>query len=199
MSEKLVNWNPRSAGFVAVLVLVAGGVGCKTDNPSTTNIAPTIGSPFSTAGAATADVGVDGVVAELPPTDVPTELYEIQEGDTLGKIAADHSTTVSMLRRLNGIEGSLIRYGQELKIPSAASPSAPAEPVASAAVAAGGFTAPSAPTLPVVPAATVPVTTPPAPPVEPVATPPAATPLSPPPPIGGAASGFGFGGESTPR
>lgn len=43
--------------------------------------------------------------------------YKVVSGDNLASIARRHGTTVDELRRLNGIEGSLIRVGQELKVP----------------------------------------------------------------------------------
>ncbi len=43
--------------------------------------------------------------------------YKVVSGDSLASIARRHGTTVDELRRLNGIEGSLIRIGQELKLP----------------------------------------------------------------------------------
>jgi LysM repeat protein len=41
----------------------------------------------------------------------------VQAGDTLFGIAAEFDTTVSELQKLNGITGSNLRIGQELKIP----------------------------------------------------------------------------------
>ena len=51
---------------------------------------------------------------------VVTELdavHVVKSGDTLGKIAADHHTTVQLVRRANGLKGDLIRPDQKLKIP----------------------------------------------------------------------------------
>lgn len=44
------------------------------------------------------------------------EIYTVQAGDTLGKIAQSFSTTYEMLQRLNGLKNSRIRVGQTLKI-----------------------------------------------------------------------------------
>ncbi len=41
---------------------------------------------------------------------------KVRRGDTLGHIAARHGTTVSKLRRLNGIRGNNIRAGQRLRV-----------------------------------------------------------------------------------
>jgi LysM repeat protein len=46
--------------------------------------------------------------------------YVVSAGDSLASIARRHGTTVDELRELNGIEGSLIRVGQELKLPGEA-------------------------------------------------------------------------------
>ncbi|MBN1794235.1 MAG: L,D-transpeptidase family protein [Candidatus Omnitrophica bacterium] len=43
--------------------------------------------------------------------------YEVQSGDTLGKIAQQFNVSVELLRRANGLTGDLIRVGDNLKIP----------------------------------------------------------------------------------
>jgi LysM repeat protein len=43
--------------------------------------------------------------------------YTVKSGDTLGRIASRNGTSLSALRRANGISGDLIRPGQVLKIP----------------------------------------------------------------------------------
>lgn len=44
--------------------------------------------------------------------------YRVRSGDTLIEIAQKHGTSVSALKRANGIRGSTIRAGQKLKIPA---------------------------------------------------------------------------------
>ena len=44
-------------------------------------------------------------------------VHEVRSGDTLGKIASAGSTTVELLRRANGLKGSIIRPSQKLKVP----------------------------------------------------------------------------------
>ena len=46
--------------------------------------------------------------------------YVVAAGDSLASIARRHNTTVAELRQLNDIEGSLIRLGQELRVPGQA-------------------------------------------------------------------------------
>jgi len=46
--------------------------------------------------------------------------YVVARGDNLATIARRHGTSVDGLRKLNGIEGSMIRVGQELKVPGEA-------------------------------------------------------------------------------
>ncbi|HEX5793859.1 MAG TPA: LysM peptidoglycan-binding domain-containing protein, partial [Rheinheimera sp.] len=46
--------------------------------------------------------------------------YVVSKGDTLGKIALQHSTNVSALQRINKLSGNTIRLGQALLIPVAA-------------------------------------------------------------------------------
>lgn len=48
------------------------------------------------------------------------KIYRVVGGDSLASIARRHATTVEELRRLNDIDGSLIRVGQELKVPGEA-------------------------------------------------------------------------------
>lgn len=43
--------------------------------------------------------------------------YRVRSGDTLIAIARRHHTTVSALQRANGLKGSVLRVGQELRIP----------------------------------------------------------------------------------
>jgi LysM repeat protein len=43
--------------------------------------------------------------------------YVVVSGDSLAAIARRHGTTVADLRELNGIEGSVIRIGQRLRVP----------------------------------------------------------------------------------
>jgi hypothetical protein len=44
-------------------------------------------------------------------------LYEVRPGDTLGKIASGHGTTVEYLKRANGLKSDIIRPQQKLKVP----------------------------------------------------------------------------------
>lgn len=56
--------------------------------------------------------------AALPPEQRQTQTqYRVRRGDTLGKIAARYGTSVTALRELNGISGSLIHEGQQLYVP----------------------------------------------------------------------------------
>ena len=45
------------------------------------------------------------------------DVYEVKPGDTLGKIASAHRTTVELVRRANGLSGDVIRPQQQLKVP----------------------------------------------------------------------------------
>ncbi|CCB85061.1 MULTISPECIES: LysM peptidoglycan-binding domain-containing protein [Parachlamydia] len=54
-----------------------------------------------------------------PPQDVAQEfkLYEVKDGDSLGKIAQVHKTSIKVLKELNGLSQDKIRKGQKLKLP----------------------------------------------------------------------------------
>lgn len=51
------------------------------------------------------------------PKPAAPKVITIQKGDNLGKLAARHGTTVSELKRANGLKGDLIIAGKTLKIP----------------------------------------------------------------------------------
>lgn len=42
--------------------------------------------------------------------------YEVQQGDTLYGIARKYNTTIELLKKVNGLESSIIRTGQKLKV-----------------------------------------------------------------------------------
>jgi LysM repeat protein len=52
----------------------------------------------------------------------PRREHVVEAGDTLEQIATAHGTTVAQLRELNGLDGSLIRVGQRLKLPPPPAP-----------------------------------------------------------------------------
>ncbi|TVP78054.1 LysM peptidoglycan-binding domain-containing protein [Thioalkalivibrio sp.] len=43
--------------------------------------------------------------------------YEVRAGDSLGRIALQHGVTVAELRGVNGLNGDMIRIGQQLRVP----------------------------------------------------------------------------------
>jgi len=51
-----------------------------------------------------------------------TYRYKVRRGDTLGKIAGKYGTSVSKIKRANGLKSSTIRVGQRLKIPGRTAP-----------------------------------------------------------------------------
>lgn len=51
------------------------------------------------------------------PRQMPEKIdYTIRSGDTLGKIAKDHDTTIELIQKSNNLTGSLIRVGDRLRI-----------------------------------------------------------------------------------
>ncbi len=61
------------------------------------------------------EVNVQGVLSTARSSG--QELYTVQPGDTLSKIARAKKTTVDLLKSANGLQSDLIRLGQALKIP----------------------------------------------------------------------------------
>jgi len=51
--------------------------------------------------------------------------HRVRRGDTLGKIAGKYRTSVSKIKRANGLKSSTIRIGQNLKIPGRYAPTYP--------------------------------------------------------------------------
>ncbi|GAA5514683.1 hypothetical protein Dcar01_03439 [Deinococcus carri] len=58
--------------------------------------------------------------------------YTVKPGDTLYSIARAHGTTVAELTRLNGLTGTDISVGQNLRLPGEATSTAPASPASPA-------------------------------------------------------------------
>jgi len=67
-------------------------------------------------------VAADNHVASLAPAKptVSTIVYVIAKGDTLSAIAYRYKVSVADIRRANGLNGTSIRVGQKLKIPTVA-------------------------------------------------------------------------------
>jgi LysM repeat protein len=79
-------------------------------------------------------------------------VYVVKSGDTLGKIATAHGTTVRSIQKLNNLVTTQIRVGQKLKMPpkgAAAAKSTP-NPATPGGTPAGDFTVP--PPVPPAPA-----------------------------------------------
>ncbi|MDX2005017.1 MAG: LysM peptidoglycan-binding domain-containing protein [Meiothermus sp.] len=53
----------------------------------------------------------------VPQTPAAASSHTVQQGDTLFSIARRYSTTVEVIQRLNGLEGTALRLGQVLRLP----------------------------------------------------------------------------------
>ncbi len=62
-------------------------------------------------------LNIRGTLPETGPNPAYFE-YTVQSGDTLWRLAQRYGTTVEAIRRLNGLEGSMLYIGQVLKIPT---------------------------------------------------------------------------------
>lgn len=54
---------------------------------------------------------------QIQPIAKEMKLYEVKDGDSLGKIAQNHKTSVKALKELNGLTQDRIKKGQKLKLP----------------------------------------------------------------------------------
>jgi LysM repeat protein len=76
--------------------------------PSPSAVASPSASPAPTASAGS---------GASPTPSAQLARYTVKGGDTLSSIAIAHGVTVKQLRKANGIDGNMIRPGQELVIP----------------------------------------------------------------------------------
>jgi peptidoglycan endopeptidase LytE len=119
-------------------------------NPKKLHIGQKVQLPGGGAAAAStatpSAVGADvGASVEAPA------LYTVKSGDTLGKIAKAHHTSVKKLMALNDLKTTSIHVAQKLKVPAAATaaaeaPAAPAAPTTMAPVQAAPPPVTAAPT-----------------------------------------------------
>ncbi len=95
--------------------------------PSEAKAAKAVGA----GAAAAADSAADTTAGDVT-------VYHVKGGDSLGKIAKRHGTTVKAIRALNSLSNDNIRVGQKLKLPakSAAAAAAPATAVPESPAAA---------------------------------------------------------------
>lgn len=62
-------------------------------------------------------------LAALPDEErVKWDLYEVKQGDTLGRIAYQYRTDLKSLKKINKLRGNMIRVGQKLMIPTSKQP-----------------------------------------------------------------------------
>lgn len=71
------------------------------------------------------------------PDAVADGAYTVKSGDTLGKIAAAHGTTVKAIMAANSLKTSQIKVNQKLKLPARTAPVAPTAPAPAPAPPAG--------------------------------------------------------------
>ncbi len=87
--------------------------------PLPTGVTEAVITPESTNEALIPLTGV----TEIPPTEATTasveeyDVYSVQPGDSLARIAANHLITIPELISLNGLETNVLQIGQELLVP----------------------------------------------------------------------------------
>ncbi len=104
------------AGMVLLLAVIGaacGGGGTTTED-----------RPIGTGATGTAVPTLDTTIPTPPPTPEPTEstpeafIYVVQEGDTLGSIAAEFSTTLDAVIAMNELlDPNVLSIGQQIEIP----------------------------------------------------------------------------------
>ena len=84
-----------------------------TVDPAKLQIGKTINIPAPTAAAVTPSGAAPVIDAASGETTIT-----VKSGDTLGKIATDHHTTVKAIQAANGLKDTRIKVGDKLKIPA---------------------------------------------------------------------------------
>ncbi|RSK33780.1 peptidoglycan endopeptidase [Bhargavaea beijingensis] len=79
------------------------------------------GQVLELTGSTTAQKPSSSQAASKPASQSSASSYTVKRGDTLGKIAAVHGTSVSKIKSLNGLRSDLILVGQVLKVSGKAS------------------------------------------------------------------------------
>jgi peptidoglycan endopeptidase LytF len=81
--------------------------------------APTQQQPVTTA---TASIMPSGAPAGLPGDAATTspDLYTVQSGDSLWKLARQHNVSVAAIKQANNLTSDMLRIGQKLRIPASA-------------------------------------------------------------------------------
>lgn len=133
-SESYYEEEPKtnlSSAFIVVLVLhVVAVSGIYAFNSLRASRAPVAKSPAESSAPAEGTPLANKSAAPLPPSDGParsssapvskTNVYHVQNGDTLTRIAAMHGVSVADLEDANGIKtGVVLRPNQTLTIPAA--------------------------------------------------------------------------------
>jgi len=72
---------------------------------------------IASAQEALEDINIKLLFSNIPTTD--SQVYEVQKGDTLNKIARKFGTTPEMIIKSNGLTGSAIQAGRSLKVSGA--------------------------------------------------------------------------------
>lgn len=119
-TQSVVAVNPPRAAS-SDTTMAAPTVATPTANSVNTLTTQVAGDPTQAATQANSDQATTTAVGNDNSTGQPNELlygvYVVQPGDFLGKIAEEHGTSVATLKQINGLSGSLINVGQEIKYP----------------------------------------------------------------------------------
>jgi lipoprotein NlpD len=101
---------------LGLAIVVSGCTNVAQQNTQTMGAAPVASA--STAVASTTATAVPAVAASQPAaTPAPAQLYEVQRGDTLSRIAQDHNCSVADLQTWNGLKrAGHLKAGQTLRL-----------------------------------------------------------------------------------
>lgn len=66
----------------------------------------------------TTDALAIGQILKIPMNNSNTNIYKVEKGDTLYKIAQKYNITIDQLKNANNLNNNILSIGQELKIPS---------------------------------------------------------------------------------
>lgn len=117
-SKNVVVPSPVSLSHVAALLQISYADLKKLNPELLRDFTPSNLSEYSLRVPAQADEAALAGLERIPPAKIPKyNTYRVRPGDSLYSIARRHATSVSQIKKVNGLKSNLIRPGMNLIIP----------------------------------------------------------------------------------